>query len=261
MRRPGTAARLGAPTRPAPSGARAALPCSGTARSPKALRPPGPAARILGLRAGIDAAPRPEHTSRHGRPLHRRREGSQRRTRRSRFACGRARSTSSSGSSTCSARARRSACAIEQDRPPSMILFGPPGIGKTTIARIVAERTGAAFEELSAVSARVDDVRGIIAARARPARRERPPHDPLHRRDPSLQQGAAGLGAARGRGRARDADRRDDGEPVLRGQLGAPLALHGDRARSRSRRRTSSRRLSGERAPLETEIVPTTSRR
>jgi len=53
--------------------------------------------------------------------------------------------------------------AIEQDRPPSMILFGPPGTGKTTIARIVAERTGAAFEELSAVSARVDDVRAVIA--------------------------------------------------------------------------------------------------
>ena len=53
--------------------------------------------------------------------------------------------------------------AIEQDRPPSMILFGPPGTGKTTIARIVAERTGAEFEELSAVSARVDDVRAVIA--------------------------------------------------------------------------------------------------
>jgi putative ATPase len=53
--------------------------------------------------------------------------------------------------------------AIEHDRPPSMILFGPPGTGKTTIARIVAERTGAAFEELSAVSARVDDVRSVIA--------------------------------------------------------------------------------------------------
>jgi putative ATPase len=53
--------------------------------------------------------------------------------------------------------------AIEQDRPPSMILFGPPGTGKTTIARIVAERTGAAFEEISAVSARVDDVRAVIS--------------------------------------------------------------------------------------------------
>jgi putative ATPase len=53
--------------------------------------------------------------------------------------------------------------AIEEDRPPSMILFGPPGTGKTTIARIVADRTGAVFEELSAVSARVDDVRAVIA--------------------------------------------------------------------------------------------------
>ena len=44
-----------------------------------------------------------------------------------------------------------------------MILFGPPGTGKTTLARIVAESTGAAFEELSAVSARVDDVRAVIA--------------------------------------------------------------------------------------------------
>jgi putative ATPase len=52
--------------------------------------------------------------------------------------------------------------AIEEDRVPSLILHGPPGVGKTTIARIVAARTGAAFEELSAVSARVDDVRAAL---------------------------------------------------------------------------------------------------
>jgi putative ATPase len=52
--------------------------------------------------------------------------------------------------------------AIEQDRVGSMVLYGPPGSGKTTLARVVAESTGAVFEELSAVSATVADVRGVI---------------------------------------------------------------------------------------------------
>ena len=51
--------------------------------------------------------------------------------------------------------------AIEEDRIGSMILFGPPGTGKTTIARIVAVRTGASFEELSAVDAGKADVRAV----------------------------------------------------------------------------------------------------
>jgi putative ATPase len=54
--------------------------------------------------------------------------------------------------------------AIEQDRVGSMILYGPPGSGKTTLARIVAHQTGAAFRELSAVSATVSQVREVIAA-------------------------------------------------------------------------------------------------
>jgi putative ATPase len=53
--------------------------------------------------------------------------------------------------------------AIEQDRVGSMILYGPPGTGKTTLARIVARMTGAAFEELSAVSASVSMVREVLA--------------------------------------------------------------------------------------------------
>jgi putative ATPase len=53
--------------------------------------------------------------------------------------------------------------AIEQDRMTSAIFYGPPGSGKTTLARIVAHITGAVFEELSAVSATVAQVREVLA--------------------------------------------------------------------------------------------------
>ena len=52
---------------------------------------------------------------------------------------------------------------VEQRRPVSMILWGPPGTGKTTLARLVANHTDAAFETLSATSAGVKDIREVLA--------------------------------------------------------------------------------------------------
>jgi putative ATPase len=52
--------------------------------------------------------------------------------------------------------------AIEEGRRHSMILHGPPGSGKTTLARIIAEASGAAFEEESAVQAGRAEVRAVI---------------------------------------------------------------------------------------------------
>lgn len=46
--------------------------------------------------------------------------------------------------------------------PSSIILFGPPGVGKTTLATIVANQSGRVFEELSAVTSGVKDVREVL---------------------------------------------------------------------------------------------------
>ena len=53
--------------------------------------------------------------------------------------------------------------AIESDRIPSIIFWGPPGCGKTTLANIIANNSGAYFAPISAVSATVADLRRIVA--------------------------------------------------------------------------------------------------
>ncbi|OGD63436.1 AAA family ATPase [Candidatus Beckwithbacteria bacterium RBG_13_42_9] len=54
--------------------------------------------------------------------------------------------------------------AIEQDNIFSMVFWGPPGCGKTTLAKIIAEETGSEFIGLSAVSASKSDIRKIVSS-------------------------------------------------------------------------------------------------
>jgi putative ATPase len=56
---------------------------------------------------------------------------------------------------------------IESDRLASIILWGPPGTGKTTLAELVASTTKRSFERLSAVTAGVKDIREVIEAAKR----------------------------------------------------------------------------------------------
>src|SRR5690606_21281293 len=52
--------------------------------------------------------------------------------------------------------------ALESGRIPSMIFWGPPGVGKTALAHIIAKKTDRQFFVLSAVSSGVKDVRDVI---------------------------------------------------------------------------------------------------
>lgn len=56
--------------------------------------------------------------------------------------------------------------AIDADRITSLIFFGPPGVGKTSLARLIARTTESRFEELSGVENSVGDIRKVIASAA-----------------------------------------------------------------------------------------------
>ena len=86
---------------------------------------------------------------------------------------------------------------VEGDQPMSLLLWGPPGTGKTTIASIVSGQTNRHFVEVSAVAAGVKEVRAAInSARNRLASRGAG-DGAVRRRGAPLHQGPAGRAAAR----------------------------------------------------------------
>ena len=104
---------------------------------------------------------------------------------------------------------------VEGDQSMSLLLWGPPGTGKTTIAAILSQQTDRRFVEVSAVSAGVKEVRAAIdAARAELVAR-RPGDGAVRRRGAPLQQGPAGRAAARRREPLGDPGRGHHREPVL----------------------------------------------
>ena len=60
--------------------------------------------------------------------------------------------------------------AIERDQTPSMILWGPPGVGKTTLARIIATMTKSDFLPFSAVLSGIKEIKEVMAAAERSRR-------------------------------------------------------------------------------------------
>ena len=122
-------------------------------------------------------------------------------------------------------RRARAAATLGGSRPPVVDPAVGPARNGQDVTRAAA-RGGGRGGVPDALGGDVGRRRGALDDRgvAGTSRPQRHPLGAVHRRDPPLQQGAAGRAAAPRRGRHGHAHRRDDREPLLRGELGAPLA-------------------------------------
>ncbi len=140
--------------------------------------------------------------------------------------CGPRRSRSSSARPTWSATGRLVRELVEGEGPlPSLILWGGPGTGRPRWPDSwpASAGRGSCRSRRSSRGSRSCGPRSRGAGGPPPGR----PHGPVHRRDPPLQQGPARRPPAGRRGRHGHPDRRDDREPLVRGQRRAAVAVPG----------------------------------
>ena len=124
--------------------------------------------------------------------------------------------------------------AIEADRLPSVILSGPPGTGKTTLAHIMAEMTHAKFVRFSGVESNVAEMRRVLAAATnRIAHRDKKRSCSSMRFITSTRRSRTSSYLTSKR--KSPAHRRDDLQPVLLRQQRAGLAFTGFPARTAER--------------------------
>ena len=133
----------------------------------------------------------------------------------------------------------------------SLILWGPPGSGKTTLARLIAARNGAEFIALSAVLAGVKDVRAAIdEARKSQRRRTGEPSSSSTRSIASTRRSRTHCSGAVEDGTITP-DRCHHREPVVRGQLRPSFSLPRRGSATASGRKISPRSSTGHSADPE----------